>query len=96
VSPRVLPRLLLKSYINASGDSTIQALFMSGDSGKVAIWIPRDLYRKIEEKIAGTSFPSVEEYVVRKLENEFPAEPVYSKEEEELIRERLRRLGYIE
>ena len=66
------------------------------DSDKASINIPRSLYRKIEEKIAGTSFSSVEEYVVRKLENEFPAEPVYSKEEEEMIRERLRRLGYIE
>ncbi len=66
------------------------------DSEKVSIGIPRSLYRKIEEKIAGTSFSTVEEYVIMKLENEFPPEPVYSKEEEELIRERLRRLGYIE
>ncbi|KON30728.1 hypothetical protein AC482_03165 [miscellaneous Crenarchaeota group-15 archaeon DG-45] len=65
-------------------------------SDKVSISIPLSLYRKIEEKIAGTSFSSVEEYVTMKMENEFPAEPVYSKEEEELIRERLRRLGYIE
>jgi len=72
-------------------------MFMTeDDSERVSIGIPRSLYQKIEEKIAGTSFSSVEEYVVRKLESEFPAEPVYSKEEEELIRERLRRLGYIE
>ena len=61
-----------------------------------SIKIPHDLYKKIEDKIEGTSFSSVEDYVVRKMENEFPAEPVYSKEEEELIKERLRRLGYIE
>jgi len=66
------------------------------DSEMVPIGIPLSLYQKIEEKIAGTSFSSVEEYVVRKLENEFPTEPVYSEEEEKLIRERLRRLGYIE
>lgn len=66
------------------------------ESNSVSIQVPGDLFRKIEEKIEGTSFSSVEEYVIRKLENEFPAEPVYSKEEEELIRERLRRLGYIE
>ncbi len=66
------------------------------DSEKVSIKIPGDLYRKIEDKIEGTSFSSVEEYVVMKLESEFPAEPVYSKEEEELIKERLRKLGYIE
>ena len=65
-------------------------------SEEVSIRIPRELYRKIDDKIAGTSFSSVEEYVVMKLESEFPAEPVYSKEEEELIKDRLRKLGYIE
>jgi len=68
---------------------------MSDDS-KVMLQIPKELYDKIDEKISGTSFSSVEEYVVSKLESEFPTEPVYTKEEEELIRERLRKLGYIE
>ena len=68
---------------------------MDNDS-KVSIKIPKELYDKIDEKISGTSFTSVEEYIVSKLENEFPTEPVYTKEEEELIRERLRKLGYIE
>ncbi len=68
---------------------------MSDDS-KVTLKIPKELYDKIDEKISGTSFSSVEEYVVSKLESEFPTEPVYTKEEEELIRERLRKLGYIE
>ena len=40
--------------------------------GKVSIRVPKDLYKKIEEKISGTSFSSVEEYVVSKLEREFP------------------------
>lgn len=66
------------------------------ESERVTIKIPTDLYRKIEDKIVGTSFSSVDEYVVMRLESEFPAEPVYSKEEEELIKERLRKLGYIE
>lgn len=66
------------------------------ESESVTIRIPTDLYRKIEDKIVGTSFSSVDEYVVMRLESEFPAEPVYSKEEEELIKERLRKLGYIE
>ncbi len=68
---------------------------MVNDSS-ISINIPKELYEKIEEKISGTSFASVEAYIVSKLENEFPAEPVYTKEEEDLIRERLRRLGYIE
>lgn len=63
---------------------------------KVAVMIPRELYEKIEEKIAGTSFTSVEEYIMLKLENEFPDETEYTEEEEQIIRERLRRLGYIE
>jgi Arc/MetJ-type ribon-helix-helix transcriptional regulator len=63
---------------------------------KVTIKIPKSLYDKIQEKIQGTSFSSVDGYVAMKLENEFPTEPVYSKEEEELIKERLRKLGYIE
>jgi hypothetical protein len=63
---------------------------------KVAIMIPKELYNKIQAKINGTSFTSVEEYVALKLENEFPEELEYSEEEEKIIRERLRRLGYIE
>lgn len=63
---------------------------------KVSIKIPKSLYDKIQEKIHGTSFSSVDVYVTTKLENEFPADPVYTKEEEELIKERLRKLGYIE
>jgi len=69
---------------------------MAGDPEKVSIMIPRELYEKIEEQISGTSFSSVEEYIVGRLDNEFHTEPVYTKEEEELIRERLRKLGYIE
>jgi hypothetical protein len=67
---------------------------MSDD--KVPVMIPRGLYQKIQEKINGTSFTSVEEYVAMLLENEFPEESEYSEEEEALIRERLRKLGYIE
>lgn len=67
---------------------------MSDD--KVAVMINKELVKKIEEKISGTSITSIEEYVELLLENEFPEETEYTAEEEELIRERLRRLGYIE
>jgi CO dehydrogenase/acetyl-CoA synthase beta subunit len=63
---------------------------------KVQVMIPRNLYDKVKEKIEGTSITSVDEYVVLMLENEFPEESEYSAEEEELIRERLRKLGYLE
>ncbi|MCW4051471.1 MAG: CopG family transcriptional regulator [Candidatus Bathyarchaeota archaeon] len=63
---------------------------------KISVMVPRELYNKVEEKIAGTSITSVEEYITLMLENEFPEESEYSEEEEKIIRERLRRLGYIE
>jgi hypothetical protein len=63
---------------------------------KVVIKIRKELVEKVEEKIDGTSITSVEEYIELLLENEFPEETEYTSEEEELIRERLRRLGYIE
>lgn len=65
-------------------------------SEEVSIKIPEKLYKKIEEKIKGTSFSSVEAYIIMMLENEFPTVQVYSEEEENIIRERLRKLGYIE
>jgi CO dehydrogenase/acetyl-CoA synthase beta subunit len=65
-------------------------------SDKVQIKISKELYDKVKEKITGTSITTVEEYIELLLENEFPEETEYTKEEEELIRERLRRLGYIE
>jgi DNA-binding ferritin-like protein len=66
-----------------------------GDT-KVAIEISKELVDKVAEKIEGTSITTVEEYIELLLENEFPEETEYTAEEEELIRERLRRLGYIE
>ena len=63
---------------------------------KVAIEISKELIDKVAEKIEGTSIATVEEYIELLLENEFPEETEYTAEEEELIRERLRRLGYIE
>jgi len=65
-------------------------------SAKVQIEINKELYDKVKEKITGTSITTVEEYIELLLENEFPEETEYTKEEEDLIRERLRRLGYIE
>ncbi len=65
-------------------------------SDKVQIKISKELYDKVKEKITGTSITTVEEYIELLLENEFPEETEYTAEEEKLIRERLRRLGYIE
>ena len=65
-------------------------------SKKVDVKISKELYDKVKEKITGTSITTVEEYIELLLENEFPEETEYTAEEEKLIRERLRRLGYIE
>ncbi len=62
----------------------------------IEVEIPKELYDKISLLIKGTSHKSVENYIVSKLEIDFPIDPVYTKEEEKLIKERLRRLGYIE
>ncbi len=62
--------------------------------------IPTSLYKKIEEAIKGTEIPSVSDYVTRvlreKLAQEKPAEEVFSKEDEEKIKERLKALGYLD
>jgi Arc/MetJ-type ribon-helix-helix transcriptional regulator len=62
--------------------------------------IPTSLYKKIEEKIKGTEFSSVSSYVTKVLreslsKNEENKE-VFSAEEEEKIKERLKALGYID
>ena len=67
-------------------------------SEKVNISISKELYDKIQEyikKLGG--FNSVEEFIEFVLKEVISEEatPMYSKEEEEKIKERLRALGYI-
>lgn len=64
--------------------------------------IPTPLFRKVEERIKDTGFTSVSSYVTyvlreivaegEKEEEEHP----FSDEDEERVKERLRRLGYLE
>jgi len=65
-----------------------------------SISIPTTLYKKLEEKIKETEFTSVSSFVTHiireylaKMEEE---KEVFSEEEEEEIKERLRALGYID
>jgi len=77
--------------------------FFSGgmmDKEFTPVSIPTSLYKKIEEKIKGTEFSSVSSYVTKVLreslaKNEENKE-VFSPEEEEKIKERLKALGYID
>jgi len=63
----------------------------------VEVKIPKKLYEKIKKEIeASGEFKSVEEFVVFVLESALEeTEEVYSEEEEEKVKERLRALGYL-
>lgn len=62
--------------------------------------IPESLYEKIEERVEGTEFESVNdyvEYVLREVvSEEEEEEEEFSEEDEEKVRERLRALGYMD
>lgn len=68
---------------------------MGSGEDKVSVEIPKWLYEKIAERIEGTSFSTVSDYITNRLQSEFSEERVYTEEEERKIKERLRRLGYI-
>ncbi len=64
-----------------------------------AVFLPADLYSRIEQRARATNFGSVEEYVTFVLEEvlkEEDDEAVFSEEEEEEVKKRLRDLGYLE
>ncbi|MGB8953453.1 MAG: CopG family transcriptional regulator [Candidatus Aminicenantales bacterium] len=62
--------------------------------------IPTSLYKKIEEAIKGTDITSVSSYITRVLRENLSKEKekaeVFSKEDEEKVKERLKALGYID
>ncbi len=62
--------------------------------------IPTSLYKKIEEVIKGTEISSVSSYVTKilreGLSKDQGKQEVFSKEDEEKVKERLKALGYID
>jgi hypothetical protein len=66
----------------------------------IDIAIPTSLYKKIEEKIKGTEFPSVASYVAKVLDDNLAkkqdSKDAFTKEEEEKVKDRLKALGYID
>ncbi len=61
--------------------------------------IPKPLYDKIKKAIEGTGFTSVSDYVVFVLREVLSAESMgnsIGKNEEEIVKEKLRSLGYFE
>ena len=68
-------------------------------SDRVTLKIPRPLYERLLQVIEGTGYRSVNEFVVHVLrdlaaETRLPPD-VLTPRETEIIRERLRRLGYL-
>jgi len=67
---------------------------------KKAVYIPEEIYNKIEQRVADTEFDSVDEYIAFVLaevlkENDEEDRSAYSKEDEEEVKKRLRALGYL-
>lgn len=72
---------------------------MSGEYGEIKI--PKDLINKIAERVKETEFGSVDEYVTFVLEevvkdDDGEIQEVFSEEDEEKVKERLRALGYLD
>ncbi len=68
---------------------------------KVTIKIPRELYKKLKDIIKDTGFSSVTEFIVYAMRNiasggRLKGEAQLTEEEIRKVRERLRRLGYID
>jgi len=68
---------------------------------KVTIKIPRELYQRIQQVIEGTGFGSVTEFVVYVLRDLAAVEGIargggLSSREVDMIRQRLRALGYLD
>ena len=73
---------------------------MQRGKSKVTIKIPRPLYDNLTEVIKGTGFNSVTEFIVYVLRDLLSSrsvtpEPSLSKKEIEMIRQRLKSMGYL-
>jgi len=70
------------------------------DKEFTTVSIPTSLHKKIEEFIKGTEYGSVSSYAAKVLRESLskaePATEVFSKEEEDKVKERLKALGYID
>lgn len=66
-------------------------------SSTISIELPLEIVEKITEDIEGTSVKTVEAFVKSLVMQKYPElnERVYTEEEEEKIKERLRKLGYL-
>lgn len=60
--------------------------------------LPVEVIERIRKDIEGTSFKGVEDFIEVLVLQKYPElrKPDYTEEEEKVIKERLRKLGYIE
>ena len=67
---------------------------------KKAVFLPAELYGKVEERVKAADFGSVDEYVEFVLEEvvkeEEEEEKAFSEEEEKEVKKRLKDLGYLD
>jgi Arc/MetJ-type ribon-helix-helix transcriptional regulator len=64
-----------------------------------AVFLPAELYGKVEERVKATDFGSVDEYVEFVLEEvvkDEEEERAFSEEEEKEVKKRLKDLGYLD
>jgi hypothetical protein len=70
------------------------------DKEFTSVSIPTSLCKKIEERIKGTDITSVGSYISRVLREHLAGDEsspeVFSQEDEEKVKERLKALGYID
>jgi len=73
---------------------------MVSEKVKVEIEIPKNLYYTVIEKAKEAGFSNLNEFFIfileQLFESEETSEEVFTPEEEEAVKERLRSLGYIE
>lgn len=72
---------------------------MKEEGERKAVFMPTELYSKIEERVKATDFSSVDEYVKFILEEvikEEGGESAFSEEEEKEVKKRLKDLGYLD
>ena len=85
-------------YVHSS--RSVKGVYMKKERGKVTLKIPRPLYDKLSKIIEGSGFNSVTEFVVYILRDLLSSkiverEPSLSKKEIEMIKKRLKSLGYL-
>jgi len=74
---------------------------MNKEQENRAVFLPAELYSRIEEKAKTAGFGSVDEYIIFVLkevlkEERGEEESVLSEEEEDEVKQRLRALGYLD